>query len=107
MWRIEREVGDQRFGKTLHCKFCRAIGGVRTPRPERRPEAVHAAGVDDVALARLLQQRQKGPCTVIDAVPADAKRPFPFCTAAVDEASTAADAGIVEQKMDVIGVEVA
>src|SRR6516162_11821957 len=107
MWRIEREVGDQRFGKTLHCKFCRAIGSVRTPRPERGPKAIDAAGVDDVALVRLLQQWQKGPRAEIDPVPADAKRPFPFCTAAIDEASTAANAGIVEQQMDVIGVEIA
>src|SRR6516162_4104542 len=105
MWRIKGEVGDQRFGKTLHCKFCGAICGVRSARPERGPKAVDAAGVDDVALVRLLQQRQKDPCAVIGAVPANAEGLFPFCPVAIDKAAASANTGIVEQKMDMIGVE--
>src|SRR5271167_4276506 len=105
--RIEREVGHQSFGKALYREFGGAIGGMRTDRPERSPEAVHAAGVDDMAFVRLPQQRQEGACAVIDTVPADAEGLVPVCAIAVDEASAAANPGIVEQQMDMIRVEIA
>src|SRR6516225_6457005 len=99
---MERQVGDQSFGKTFYRELCGAIGRVRTVRSERGPEAVDAAGVDDVAFIRAPQQRQKSARAVIDAVPADAERLFPFGAVTIDKDSAAADPGIVEQKMDVI-----
>src|SRR5215469_10621302 len=103
MWCIERQVADQSFGKALHREFCRRICSI-----DRGPEAIHAAGVDDVGFIGPLQQRQKCPRAIIDAVPADVKRLLPFRTIAIDEASAkSADPGIVEQKMDMIGVEIA
>src|SRR6516165_2312654 len=105
--RIQREVRDQRLSKPLDREFCGAIGRVRTVRPERGPEAIDTAGVDDVSLIRVLEQRQKRARAVVNAVPADAKGLFPFAAVAVDKAATATDSGVVEQKMDVLGVEIA
>ena len=45
---VEAQVGDQRLGESLHGELGAAVGGVRDARAERRPEAVHAARVDDV-----------------------------------------------------------
>src|SRR6516162_9452760 len=99
--RIERQVGDQSFCEALDREFCGTIGGVRPVGAERGPEAVDAAGVDDVAFIRVPQQRQKGPRAVIYAVPAHTERLFPFGAVAIDKT------GIVEEKMDMVGVEIA
>src|SRR5215469_3004070 len=103
MWCIARQVLDQSFGKALHREFCRRICRINSG-----PEAVRTAGVDDVGFIRPPQQRKKCPRAIIDTVPADVKRLLPFRTIAIDEASIrSADPGIVEQKMDMIGVEIA
>ena len=52
----------------------------------------------------LLQHRQKGAGVVVDAAPADVEGPFPFLAAVGDHAAAAADAGVVEQQMDLVGV---
>src|SRR6516165_189608 len=105
--RIEREVRQQSFAKTLHRKFCGAIGGMRPVTSNGGPEAVDAAGIDDVTLLGVAQQWQKGTGAVIDAVPADPERSFPFGAVAVDKAAAATDPGIVEQQMNMVGVEIA
>ena len=60
-----------------------------------------------MAFVGVPQQRQKRTGAVIDTVPADAERSVPLCAAGIDKASAAADSGIVEQKMDTIGGEIA
>jgi hypothetical protein len=102
--RVDLEIGDQRFGKALHRKFRGTISGVRNARPDRCPEAIDAAGVDDVALIGLLQHRQKGAGAVIDPAPTDVEGLFPLLGAVGDHAAAAADAGVVEQQVDFVCV---
>jgi len=71
-------------------------------RSDRRPEAVRAAGVDDVALVGALQHRQEGAGAVIYATPADVECPFPLVAAVGDHAAAATDAGVVEQQMNLV-----
>src|SRR6266849_3131778 len=101
---VDSEVGDERFGEAFHCEFRRGIGGVRNARSYRCPKTIDAARIDDVAFVRPLQHRQESPCAVIDATPADVERLLPFLTAAGDQATTAADACVVEQQMDLVSV---
>src|SRR5690348_7361412 len=75
---------------------------MRNARPDRRPETVDAAGVDDVALLRLLQHGQKKAGAVVDPAPADVERPFPLLAAMREHAAAAADTGIVEEEMDLV-----
>ena len=76
---------------------------MRNARPDRRPEAVDAAGIDDVALLRLQQHRQEGAGAVVDPAPAHVERPFPLLAAMGEHAAAAADTGIVEEEMDLVG----
>jgi hypothetical protein len=69
-----------------------------------RPKAVDATGVDDVALRGVLQHRQKRASAVIDAAPADVERAFPFVAAIGNHAAAAADTGVVEQQVDLVGL---
>ena len=78
---FRREVGDQRLGEALHRELGGAVGGVRHAGAERRPEAVDAAGVDDVAVVGLQQHRQEGAGAVVDAAPADVEGPLPLLAA--------------------------
>ena len=71
--------------------------------PDRCPETVDAAGVDDVRLVGLLQHRQEGARAQIDAAPADVEGPLPRFAAVGEHAAAATDAGVVEQQMDPIG----
>jgi hypothetical protein len=104
MGRVDPEIGDQCLGEALHRELRRTVGGVRDTGPDRRPEAIDAAGIDYVALLGLLQHRQKGAGAVIDAAPADVERPFPFLGTMGDHAAAAAYARVVEQQVDLIGV---
>jgi hypothetical protein len=88
--------------KPLHRELGRAVGGVRHARAQRRPEAVHAAGVDQHAVAAGDQQRQEGPGAVVDTPPVHRERALPVLPAVVDEAAAAADAGVAEDQVDVI-----
>src|SRR6516165_885696 len=101
--RVDPQIGDQRLGETLYGKFRRGIGRLRQVRPDRGPKAVDAAGVDNVTLLGLQQQRQESARTVVDAAPADIEGPLPFLTAVDDQAAATADTGIVEQQMDPVG----
>src|ERR1700759_4250094 len=88
--RIDLEVRDQRLGEAFHREFCRRIRGMRNTRPDRRPEAVHAAGIDDMALLRLPQHRQEGAGAVVDPTPADVEGPLPLLPAMREHAAAAA-----------------
>jgi hypothetical protein len=101
--RVQPEIVDQRFGKSLHREFGGAIGGVRYARSDGSPEPVDAGGIDDVALVGLLQQRQKGADAEIDAAPADVEGFFPLLTGVGEQAAATADTGVVEQQMDPVG----
>ena len=90
--------------KPFHRKFSGAVGGVRNARPDRGPEAVDAAGVDDVARIGPLKHRQEGTRAVVDAAPADVERPLPLLAGVGDHAAAAPDAGVVEQQMHPVGV---
>ena len=103
MRRVEPEIVHQRFGKALHREFGGAIGGVRDAEADRRPKAVDARGVDDMALVGLHQQRQEGADAEIDAAPADVEGTLPLLAGIGEQAAAAADAGIVEQQMDPVG----
>ena len=101
--RVEPEIVDQRLGEALHREFGGAVGGVRHAQSDRGPEAVDAAGVDDVALVGLQQHRQEGADAEINAAPADVEGPFPLLAGVGEQAAAAADAGVVEQQMDLVG----
>src|ERR1044072_7906520 len=70
---------------------------------DRRPEAVDAGRVDDVALISLQQQRQEGADAEIDTAPADVEGALPLFARVGEQAAAAANAGIVEQQMDLVG----
>jgi hypothetical protein len=75
-------------------------------RPDRGPKAVDATGVDDVALLSVLQHRQKRAGAVIDAAPANVERALPFVAAIGNHAAAAADTGVIEQQVDLVGLVV-
>ena len=100
---LSLQIGDQRLGEALHRELRRAVGGVRHARPERRPEAVDAAGVDDVRLRRPSAASAGTRACRVDAAPADVERPLPLLAAVGDHAAAAADAGVVEQQVDPVG----
>src|SRR5882762_8810598 len=77
---------------------------MRDAWPDRGPKAVDATGVDDVALLGVLQHRQKRAGAVIDAAPADVERALPFVAAIGNHAAAAADTGVVEQQVDLVGL---
>ena len=70
---------------------------------ERRPEPVDAAGVDDVRPRPGQQQRQERPGAEVDAAPAHGEDLVPLLAGVDDEAAAAADPGVVEQQVEVIG----
>src|SRR5258705_499322 len=72
-------------------------------RPGGPPEAVDAAGVDQVPLGALQQQGQEHARAVVHAEPADVEGPLPVGARVADEAAGSADAGVVEHQVDVIG----
>src|SRR5207244_8290105 len=80
------------------------ICGIRDAWLDRGPKAVDATGVDDVALLGVLQHRQKRAGAVIDAAPADVERALPFVAAVGHHAAAAADTGVVEQQVDLVGL---
>jgi hypothetical protein len=51
----------------------------------------------------LHHQRQEGAHAEIDAAPADVEGALPLIARAGEQAAAAADAGIVEQQMDLVG----
>ena len=57
----------------------------------------------EVALGRRHQQRDERPAAVVDAAPADRERAVPLGPVADDEAAAAADAGVVEHEVHVVG----
>ena len=107
MRRVHGEIGDQGLGETLHRELGGAVGGVRHARAERGPEAVDAAGIDNVRLVGRLQHRQERPGAEIDPAPADVEGPLPLVARSGDDAAATTDPGVVEQQMDVVEVEVA
>jgi hypothetical protein len=56
---VDPQISDQRFGETLYGKFRRGIGRLRQVWSDRGPEAVDAAGVDNVALLGLQSSGRK------------------------------------------------
>ena len=101
--RMHAEIADQGLGKALHGELRRAIRGMRRTRPERCPEPVHAADVDDVARVRVHQHRQEGPRAEIDAAPADVEGSFPLGPAVGEQAAAAGDAGVIEEQVHPVG----
>src|SRR5690349_10245959 len=77
---------------------------MRDAWPDRRPKAVDAAGIDDVALLGVLQHWQKRSGAVIDTAPANVERALPFVAAIRNHAAAAADTSVVEQQMDLVGL---
>ena len=102
--RVHAEVGLQRLAEPLHRELGGAVGGVRHGGADRGPEAVDARRVDDVAAVGLQHHRQEGAGAVVDAEPADVEGALPFRALVRDHAAAAADAGVVEQQMDLVGV---
>src|SRR6516225_9803583 len=88
----------------LTANFRSRIGGMRDAWSDRGPKAVDDAGVDDVALLGVLQHRQQRAGAVIDATPADVERALPFVAAVGNHAAAAADTGVVEQQVDLVGL---
>ncbi len=105
MRRVQLEVGHQRLGEALHRELGGAVGGMGGVRPDAGPKSVDAAGVDDVALVRLQHHRQKGAAPQIDPAPADVEGPLPLFARIIDETAAPGDAGVVEQQVDLVGVQ--
>src|SRR5581483_5656315 len=78
--------------------------GVRHAHADGGPKTVDAGGVDDVSLVGLEQQRHESAHAEIDAAPADNEGALPTLAAAGNDAAATADAGIVEQEMDLVGL---
>ena len=57
-----------------------------------------------MTLVRLEQQRKESAHAEIDAAPADVEGSLPGLARRIDDAATAADPGIVEQEMDLVGL---
>ena len=74
-------------------------------RTERCPKSIHATGVDDVTLVARHEQRHEGAGAVVDAVPADTKGALPLVAATIDKRAAATDSSVIEQQVDVLGVE--
>src|SRR5262249_57837827 len=77
---------------------------MRDAWPDRGPKAIDAAGVDNVAFLGVLQHRQKRAGAVIDAAPAGVERALPCGAAIGNHAAAAADTGVVEQQVDLVGL---
>ena len=60
-----------------------------------------------MGFVRLQNHLDEGAAGIVDAVPADIEGALPFLARAFDEAGAAADAGVVEQQVDVVAVEFA
>ena len=90
--------------KPFHREFRGTVGGVRNARPDRGPEAIDAAGIDNVARIGPLKHGQEGTRAVVDAAPADIERPLPLLAGVGDHTAAAPDAGVVEQQMDPVGI---
>src|SRR5205823_6898463 len=91
------------LGKSLHRELGGGIGGVRNAGADGRPESVDAGSVDDVGLIGLQEQRHERADTEIDSTPADVEGALPLLPAVGEQAAAAADPGIVEQQMDLVG----
>ena len=104
MRRVVGEIRHQRLGEALHGELGGGVGGVGALRAQRGPEAVHAAGVHQVGLAAGGQHRHEGAGAVVHAEPADVEGALPLLAVAVHEAGAAADAGVVEQQIDVVRI---
>ncbi len=102
MRRVDPQVGDQRLSEPLDREFGGRIGGMRDAWSDRRPKAVNAAGIDDVALLGVLQHWQKRAGAVIDTAPANVERALPFVAAIGNHAAAAADTSVVEQQVDFV-----
>ncbi len=98
------QIGDQRLAKALDREFRRGISSVRHRRSDRRPKPIDTAGVDDVTLVRLLEHGQEGAGVEINPSPADIEDAFPFIAGVGDDTAAAADSGIVEQQVDLVGL---
>ena len=101
--RVGAQVFDERLGEALDGELGRAVGRVRNARAKCRPEAVHAAGVDQDAVAAGDQQRQERAGAEIHPPPVDGEGALPLLPGVLDEAAAAADAGVGEDQVDVIG----
>ena len=101
---VDAQVGDQRLGEALHGELRRRVRRVRPLRTHARPEPVDARGVDDVALVGGDEQREEGAGAVVHAAPAHGEAPVPRLAAVGEQAAAAAQAGVVEQQVDVVGL---
>ena len=101
---VVTEIGDEGLGEALHGELGGAVRGVRDVRAQRGPEAVDAAGVDDVALFARQQQRHEHTGAQVYAAPAHVEGGLPLVASVCNETSATADAGVVEQQVDVLRV---
>ncbi len=105
VWGVHLEVGDQGFGEALHGELRRRVGGVGTVGSDGCIEAVDARRVDHRTLGCGGDEWQEDAAAEVDAAPDDIEGPFPRRPLGLEHGATARDAGVVEQQVDVIGVE--
>ena len=98
---VEPKVVYQPLGESPDGELRCAVGGVRHVASERGPEAVDAAGVDDMSFLTCQQHGQESPAHEIDAVPTDVEGPLPLLLGTRDKAAATPNARIVEQQIDV------
>ena len=99
---VDAQVFDERLREALHGELGRAVGGIRHPGAQRPPEAIHAAGVDQDAVAARDEERQERAGAVVHPPPVDGEGVLPLLAAVLDEAGGAADARVAEDQVDVI-----
>ena len=105
VWGVHLQIGDQGFGEALHGELRRRVGGVGTVGSDGCVEAVDARRVDHCALGCGGDEWQEDAAAEVDAAPDDIEGPFPRRPLGLEHGATTGDAGVVEQQMDVVGVE--
>src|SRR5262249_21312343 len=102
---IRPEIVDECFREPLDGKFGRTVGRVRHARSQRSPEAIYAARVDDAGFAGVYEQWQEGSRAKINPAPADVEGPIPLGAAIGEQAAAAPDAGIIEEQVHFVRLE--
>ena len=100
--RIQAQVGDEGFGEALDRKLGSRIGGMRHAGAKTGPEAIDAADVHQMAARAGHQHRQEGARPEIHAEPDHIESPLPLAAITGHKTATAADAGVIEEQIDVL-----
>ena len=102
--RVDAEVFEQGLGEALHRELRRAVGGVRNAGAERAQNPFTLLVLTRWPSVLATSSGHERAAAVVDARPVDRERLVPLLAITGDEAAATADAGVVEQQIDVVGV---